>query len=79
MVDEIDRAQALAQRLLDQDLNRQLDREAENKRLKGTTHCCDCGIKIPAARRKAVPNACHCVDCQIDHERAEKEGKWKKL
>lgn len=28
------------------------------------THCDECGIDIPAARRRAVPGCECCIDCQ---------------
>lgn len=31
--------------------------------------CEECGGKIPAARRKAVPGVDRCTQCQQDHER----------
>lgn len=30
----------------------------------GTSHCCDCGDAISAARRAAVPNTRRCAECQ---------------
>jgi phage/conjugal plasmid C-4 type zinc finger TraR family protein len=30
----------------------------------GSSHCDECGVKIPDARRKAVPGARLCVICQ---------------
>jgi len=30
----------------------------------GATHCDECGEKIPAARRKAVPGVRTCIECQ---------------
>ncbi|MHC3750716.1 TraR/DksA family transcriptional regulator [Stutzerimonas stutzeri] len=30
----------------------------------GAEECEDCGIEIPAARRKAYPSAVRCVECQ---------------
>lgn len=35
----------------------------------GSDYCLDpdCGVRIPDARRKAVPYARYCVDCQPQH------------
>ena len=35
----------------------------------GTSHCVDCDAPIPAARRRALPNADRCVGCQTIFER----------
>jgi phage/conjugal plasmid C-4 type zinc finger TraR family protein len=35
----------------------------------GLTHCEECGVKIPRARRQAVPGVSLCVDCQEYAER----------
>lgn len=35
----------------------------------GAEECEDCGIDIPAARRKAYPSAVCCVECQSLRER----------
>jgi phage/conjugal plasmid C-4 type zinc finger TraR family protein len=35
----------------------------------GLTHCEECGVAIPAARRKAVPGVRLCVACQEVHDR----------
>lgn len=32
------------------------------------THCCFCGDRIPAARRRALPGVRTCVECQADVE-----------
>jgi phage/conjugal plasmid C-4 type zinc finger TraR family protein len=34
----------------------------------GLTHCEECGTKIPAARRKAIPGVRLCVPCQEVHD-----------
>ena len=36
------------------------------------THCEECGIPIPEARRKAMPGVRYCVRCQSDLEKREK-------
>jgi phage/conjugal plasmid C-4 type zinc finger TraR family protein len=35
----------------------------------GTTHCVDCGEKIPEARKAAYPPCIRCAECQEDWER----------
>ena len=34
----------------------------------GLTHCAECDVEIPEARRKAVPGVRLCVDCQEAHD-----------
>jgi len=34
----------------------------------GSSHCDECGDPIPAARRKALPNARTCVRCQSERD-----------
>jgi len=36
------------------------------------THCEECGVAIPEARRKAMPGVRHCVRCQSELERGQK-------
>lgn len=42
----------------------------------GLTHCEECGAKIPAARRKAVPGVRLCIRCQdaADREQGATSG-----
>lgn len=35
------------------------------------THCEECGVAIPEARRKAVPGVRLCVTCQAEQDRQE--------
>lgn len=37
----------------------------------GSTHCDECAILIPKARRKAVPGVRLCVRCQSEHDEAQ--------
>lgn len=37
----------------------------------GSLVCIGCGLNIPEARRKAVPNCTRCVVCQQKWERAQ--------
>jgi phage/conjugal plasmid C-4 type zinc finger TraR family protein len=67
-VDELDKVQAAVEATLENDLRREHSRLAAEARMKGTTHCCDCGCEIPEARRIAVPSACFCVECQEERE-----------
>lgn len=39
-----------------------------------STHCEECGIAIPDARRKAVPGVCLCVNCQSELEKGQKKA-----
>ncbi len=36
------------------------------------THCEECGISIPEARRKAMPGVRYCVKCQSELEKGQK-------
>ena len=33
------------------------------------THCEECGVAIPEARRKAMPGARYCIRCQSEREK----------
>ena len=35
----------------------------------GLTHCAECGIEIPQARRTAIPGVRLCLSCQEAHDR----------
>lgn len=70
-MDQFDRAQELDSFSLQQNLAAQRKRSGENAGLMGTTHCIDCSIPIPLARRDAHPGCVRCVVCQ---ERHEQEG-----
>jgi phage/conjugal plasmid C-4 type zinc finger TraR family protein len=37
----------------------------------GATHCDECGVAIPEARRAAVPHARMCVRCQEEADRVD--------
>ena len=37
----------------------------------GLTHCEECGVVIPKARRKAVPGVRLCVSCQTAHDQEQ--------
>ena len=37
----------------------------------GLTHCEECGVEIPEARRKAVPGVRLCIACQEAQDRAQ--------
>lgn len=72
-MDQFDQAQA--QELADYERNqaRSIMPAPEGK---SATHCEDCGVRIPAARRKAVPGVQRCIDCQAwDEEREKREGR----
>ena len=36
------------------------------------THCEECGVAIPEARRKAMPGVRYCVRCQSELEKRQK-------
>ena len=36
------------------------------------THCEECGVAIPEARRKAMPGVRYCVRCQSDLEKSQR-------
>jgi phage/conjugal plasmid C-4 type zinc finger TraR family protein len=38
---------------------------------KGLTHCEECEITIPDARRKAIPGVRLCVNCQSEHDKKQ--------
>ena len=59
---KFDDAQKIDQHLLDAALS--IQREQANKPGAEFLHCQECGIEIPAARRKAITNCSTCVDCQ---------------
>ncbi|WP_304635524.1 TraR/DksA C4-type zinc finger protein [Pseudoalteromonas sp.] len=59
---KFDDAQKIEQHLLDAALS--IHREKNNKPGAEFTHCQECGIDIPAARRKAVKNCSTCIECQ---------------
>lgn len=39
-----------------------------------STHCEECGIVIPDARRKAIPGVRLCVNCQSELEKDQKKS-----
>ena len=36
------------------------------------THCEECGVAIPEARRQAMPGVRYCVQCQSELEKSQK-------
>jgi phage/conjugal plasmid C-4 type zinc finger TraR family protein len=38
-----------------------------------STHCEECGVVIPDARRKAIPGVRLCVSCQSELEKGQKK------
>jgi phage/conjugal plasmid C-4 type zinc finger TraR family protein len=36
---------------------------------KSLTHCEECGVVIPLARRKAIPGVHLCINCQLEHDK----------
>jgi phage/conjugal plasmid C-4 type zinc finger TraR family protein len=39
-----------------------------------STHCEECGMAIPEARRKALPGVRFCVGCQSELEKGQKKS-----
>lgn len=66
MADLVDRAQAREEELREEALGRA---RAALRAVAVATDCLDCGGRIPAARRRAVPGCERCVYCQVEHER----------
>lgn len=62
MADLVDRAQAREAELLAQALGEHRRRVASS--FVSLEDCEDCGARIPAARRAAVPGCLRCVECQ---------------
>jgi phage/conjugal plasmid C-4 type zinc finger TraR family protein len=66
MADLVDRAQARELELLEE----ARARHAAAVRLgPSRVECLDCGDKIPAERRRAVPGCRRCVDCETVNEK----------
>jgi len=65
MADDADHANDMVLSRIDDELRRRATRERE---IVGTKDCIDCGVRIPAARRKVRPNAQRCVPCQCEAE-----------
>ncbi len=40
---------------------------------KSLTHCAECGVEIPEARRAAVPGVRLCIECQSELDRHQTE------
>lgn len=74
MTDAIDRACAREQEMLADALADQARRAglAGKTVADSASTCEDCGGRIPAARRRAVPGCQLCVECQAAHERAHR-------
>ena len=65
MTDEIDRANEEAQAFVDHALE---DVRAHTPHGVSLSHCEDCGVEIPAARRAATHGCSRCVLCQRAYE-----------
>ncbi|KLI66953.1 conjugal transfer protein TraR [Vibrio vulnificus CladeA-yb158] len=71
MVDVFDKAQELDQLFRDRALashKKSRSHEKPDEDEFGNRYCLTCGIVIPPARIKAIPDACHCVSCQSRKE-----------
>ncbi|HCJ0148072.1 TPA: TraR/DksA C4-type zinc finger protein [Salmonella enterica subsp. enterica serovar Infantis] len=70
MGDYIDRAQYIAEEYTQRCVEQQLAHAHNHVRpADGPRSCEACGVDIPAARLRAVPDALLCVDCQELEER----------
>lgn len=67
----------------DGDLQEQIDATVESgvqlarSRLskgESSTHCEECGVDIPEARRKAIPGVRLCLNCQSELEKGQKKA-----
>lgn len=38
------------------------------------THCQECEVEIPEARRKAMPGVRYCINCQAEREKKQKDA-----
>lgn len=70
MADILDQADMHAEFFLKQ----ALAQHAKATRQEASDECIDCGVGIPAERRRVVPNACRCIVCQEDYERDNRRG-----
>jgi phage/conjugal plasmid C-4 type zinc finger TraR family protein len=68
-LDDADRAQVLEEMERDAALTAVLARHKSGQAKAGNGACEDCGSRIPAARRLAVPWATRCVECASIAER----------
>ena len=64
MTDIFDRAQALEL----EDWQRNQARAIMPTPVNKSATVCECGERIPAARRKAVPGVQTCIECQVRNE-----------
>ncbi|MBK8157972.1 MAG: TraR/DksA C4-type zinc finger protein [Rhodospirillaceae bacterium] len=71
MADEMDQVQRLNEFHRDRALEAQQRRVRVDAAEPGRKDCRDCGETIPAARRRAQPNARRCRSCQDDFEQGK--------
>jgi phage/conjugal plasmid C-4 type zinc finger TraR family protein len=69
MADDIDRAAARCEELLQDALSAHRRRANRSVSAVAGEDCTSCGEEIPPARRLAVPGALRCVRCQTKFER----------
>ncbi|HHR4052784.1 TPA: TraR/DksA family transcriptional regulator [Salmonella enterica] len=67
-MDEIDRAQELAERFNERSLAEHMRQAHPGIPVSAVRYCEDCGILIPAARLDVQPEAVCCVGCQALRE-----------
>ncbi|MHC1479738.1 DksA/TraR family C4-type zinc finger protein [Frateuria aurantia] len=46
----------------------EVDRARASLQGEGSEYCEECGVEIPEARRRAMPNARYCIACQTRHD-----------
>lgn len=61
----------LANQLIEAERNHLVVRAQAELEGQGEPYCVDCGFEIPAARRRAMPNAKRCITCQSYVERGD--------
>ena len=67
-MDQIDRANELAQ----MERDAQIKRRQQQQPQQSLTHCIDCDEPIPENRRK-LQGVTHCIDCQTIYEQQQKQ------
>lgn len=68
MADDIDRAAARSEELLQDALSAHRRRAASSVSATAAKECASCGEDIPPDRRLALPGALRCVQCQTKFE-----------
>lgn len=53
---------------IESNINNEIDFARSQLSGKGSTHCLECGCRIPEARLKVMPNAKYCINHQAEHD-----------